>query len=277
MSFQLRFSGFLFACLAAFFVACQGGEKQRRMAQDHLSIASGHVKKCRFRTAVAHLLKAAALSKKDPFIRLALADVYSLMKKKRLAEREYKKALRIRPSFTEARLNLARIYIEKGEAAKALTELQKTESDIIYSNYIKIYGIKALAFFEKGDYKQAEKQLLEMQEMAAAPLDQCFVSLYLGRSNLALRNFSLAEAQLTKALSFCQRAPPLCLEPSFEEQFFLAKVYHLQKKQNKAKHHLKVFLSRTGVKNPLRKKAKKAFAENTADGQKQSALKEAHT
>ena len=211
------------------------------MARDHLSIAAGHVKKCRLKRAAAHLLKAKELSRRDAIIRLSLGDVYFLMGKKTLAEREYQKALKARPDLTEARLNLARVYIERGALPLAFSELARADKDIIYSNYIKLSGIKALAFFEKGGYKQAEKHLEEIEEIASSPSDKRFVHLYLGRALMARNHLPQAESHLIRSLGFCQASPPSCLESACKAQFFLASVYRLQNKPSKAAHHLRVF------------------------------------
>ena len=240
-------------------VSCGLAEKQKRYAHDHLSIAVSLIKDCDYKRAVTHLLKAISFSKKDPLLRHTLASTYFLMRQYDLAGKEFKKTLEIKKDFTEARVNLARTYIEQGSPNRALRELKLAEKDITYTNYIKLIGTKGLAFFKKKKYRQMEKWLLEMKTLAKTEQDKCFVFLYLGRMELTKGNLDRAEGYLVQALTQCQKALPLCEKPQFEEQYFLAETYVRKKDLSRAEYQLKVFLNRTDERNPYRKKAQRLF------------------
>ena len=245
----------LFVCLSVLLVSCQAAKKRKRYASNHLSIAVSLIKDCDYKRAVSHLLKAVSFSKKDPLLRHTLASAYFLMKQYALAEKEYRKTLEIKKDFTEARVNLARTYIERGFHDKALQELQKAEKDITYTNYIKLIGTKGLAFFKKADYRNTEKWLLEMKTLAKEDHDLCFVFLYLGRMELDQGHLGNAEKYLIKASAQCQKTLPICETPKFEEQYFLAETYRRKKDLARAEYQLRIFINRTDESNSYRKKA----------------------
>ena len=152
-------------------------------------------------------------------------------------------------------MDLARSYVEKGMVQKALQELLIAEKDITYTNYIKLVGIKALAFFKKGLYKKAKKEFSEMKRLASESQDKCFSFLYLGRLELMEGRLKQAEDYLIKSLAECQKISPVCEKRNFEEQYFLAETYRRKKDFSRMKYQLKAFISRTDEDNPFRKKA----------------------
>ena len=244
-----------------FLLSCETAKKRRQYANDYLSIAVSFIKKCDYKRAVTQLLKAISLKKRDPILRHTLASTYFLMKRYDLAIKEYKKALSMKKNFTEARVDLARSYIEKGIIQKALNELNLAEKDITYTNYIKLVGTKGLAFFKKAEYKTAEKEFSEMKRLASENHDKCFSFLYLGRVELNEGNLNKAENYLIKSLTECQKISPVCEKRNFEEQYFLAETYRRKKDFAHMKYQLKTFIKRTDESNPYRKKALKHIKE----------------
>lgn len=242
-------------CLMIFLFSCETVKKRRQQANDYLSIAVSFIKKCDYKRAVTQLLKAILLQKQDPLLRHTLASAYFLMKKYNLAEKEYNKALLLKKNFTEARVDLARSYIENGRIQKALRELQIAEKDITYTNYIKLVGTKGLAFFKKAERKKAKREFLEMKRLASESQDKCFAFLYLGRLELHEGRLNQAENYLIKSLTECQKISPVCEKRNFEEQYFLAETYRRKKDFPRMKYQLKAFISRTDNSNPYRKKA----------------------
>ena len=246
----------LLVLTAASLLSCQT-VLQKKQTDSYLSLAVSSIRNCNYRSAVGMLRKAADLSKRDPLIRHALASVYFLMKEHALAAREYRKALSLKRDFTEARVDLARVYIESGLLDKAFAELARAERDIAYQNYIKLVGNKALALFKKGDLKKAKQQFLEIRRLSEKSADRSFAFLYLGRIHLSEGGLSAAEDFFIKSLAERQKAPkPPCETPGFEEQYFLAETYSRQKRFARMRHQLKVFLNRTREGAPFRKEAR---------------------
>lgn len=243
--------------LSIVFMSCQMGEKRKRQAGDHLRMAVSLIKKCDHKRAVIHLLKSLSFTKNDPLLRHTLASTYFLMGQYALSTKEYRKALQVKRNFTDARVGLARAYIERGLVNEALEELALAEKDITYTNYLKLVGNKALAFFKKKEYKEAEKWLVEMKGLSKKDQDKCFAFLYMGRTHLNRGNLKAAEKDFIQAVSWCQKTSPLCAKPRFEEHYFLAKTYRKKQDWQSAGYQLKVFLSRADRNNPYRQKALK--------------------
>ena len=156
----MKFFSF-FICLL-FLTTCVNQQKNIKTAKFHHEIAVGLIKKeCDKPRALSHLLKAIKLNPKDFLIRHTLAITYYFMEQHEKALAELKKILRQKPDFTEARVNLARIYIDLKQSGQSLKELETAEKDLTYPHKLKVLFLKGLAYYEKGKYNMAEKFLKE--------------------------------------------------------------------------------------------------------------------
>ena len=251
--------------LAAALLSCQTALIKEKQTDSYLSLAVSSIRQCNYRGALGMLQKAADLSRKDPLIRHALASVYFLMKEPARAAKEYRKALSLKKHFTEARVDLARVYIEAGLLDKALFELAVAEQDIAYQNHIKLIGNKGLALFKKGAFKEAKKQFEEIRQISSKNIDRSFAFLYLGRIHLSEGDLSAAEDFFIKAFAERQKVSGRsCKRPDFEEQYFLAETYRRQKQFARMRYQLKVFLNRTKAGAPFRKEARALLKKQEA-------------
>ncbi len=248
----MKIKTFLFFCF--FLTACQNQEKNIRQASDHHKIALSLLSKCDKPRALVHLLKAKKLHPKDFLIRHSLGVIYYSMGQYHKALVELKKILKRQPKFTEARVNIARIYIDLNLPDQSLKEIRLAEQDITYTNYLKIINQKALAYYNKGDYAHSKKWLEEALSVSKGK--NCFVYLHLGKTETALGNLKQAEQLLKTALSICGKEKPKCEPPEYEEQLALAQLYIKKGNKNRAKYHLNLFLLKSKKRQRI-EKAKK--------------------
>ena len=246
---------FYFFALLLFLSSCLTNQKNIQRSENHHKIAVGLISECDKRRALRHLLKATQLNPKDFLIRHTLATVYYSMDRYDKALAELKKILKIKSSFTEARVNLARIYIDMNRPDKSLKEIEMAEKDMTYTNYLKLISQKALAYYKKGNYRNAKKWLAEAHSLPKGK--NCFIYLHLGKTELALGELAQSELYLKKALSACAKEKPVCSEPTYEEHLVLARLYLKKGDKKRAKYHLNLFLRKTKAGTDLEKQARK--------------------
>ena len=146
------------------------------------------------------------------------------------------------PGFTEARVNMARIYVDLNQPERSLKEIKLAEKDMTYTNYLKIVSQKALAYYKKGDYHNSKRWLREALSLPKGK--NCFVYLHLGKTELALGYLQNSEQFLKKALRACEKETPLCGKPSHEEHLILGQLYIKKGDKKRARYHLNLFLKK---------------------------------
>ncbi len=258
-------SRFVFFISLLFLTSCVNQEKNIKKSRYHHQIAVELInKQCDKPRALNHLLKAIEFNPKDFLVRHTLATVYYSMNQYKKASIELKKILKQRPDFTEAYVNIARIYIDLNQMDQSLKMLKKAEKDLTYPNKLKILFSKGLAYYEKGQYVKAKTFLMEV--FSTPPGKNCLTHLLLGKTEMALDLLEDSEKLLKKSLQICKKEQPLCDQDLYKERFAyeghlaLGQLYIKKGDKNRARYHLNLFLQNVqkGVKH---KKAKKLLKE----------------
>ncbi len=240
--------------------SCYLGEKRKNLSRNHHQIAVSLMKECDHPRALSHLLKGVKMDSQNFLIRYTLAVVYFVLKDYELTIKELKKVLKQNPKVTEARVTLSQSYLELGEVDKALKEIKKAEQDQTYSNPLKIIALKGRIYFKKREMFKARK---EFKELLSIPKSKnCFATLYLGRTEMALKNFKESENLLKKARRICSNEKPVCEKKNYNAHFFLATLYLKKNQKKKARYHLKIFLKVADASNPYISKARNLLNKN---------------
>lgn len=224
-------------------------QKNIKKSEYHHKIAIELIKKdCDKPRALSHLLKAVKLNPKDFLIRHTLAVTYYSMGQYNKTSTELKDILKQKSDFTEARVNLARVYIDLNQAGLSLNELKTAEKDLTYPHKLKVLFTKGLAYYETGKYKKAEKLLKEAFSTPAGK--SCFSYLQLGKTELALGKLKDSEELLKKSLQICQKEEPVCDKRAYQERFsyeghfVLGQLYIKKGDKKRAIYHLNLFLQK---------------------------------
>ena len=235
-------------------------QKKNQKSEDHHQIAVDLIKSCDNQRALSHLLKAIKFNPKSFLIRHTLGIIYYSMDQYDKAILEFKKILKQKANLTEARVNLARVYIDKNQNSLALKELKKAEQDKTYTNYLKIVSQKALVYYNKGNYALAKRELEEALSLPSG--ENCFSYLYRGKTEFKLGDLKKSEEFLKKAISLCEKNKPLCKKPDYEWHLSLAELYIAKKETKKARYHLNLFLKKVkrGPKNKTAKELLKLIS-----------------
>ena len=90
----------------------------------------------------------------------AIAVLYHLsFDKKDEAEKHYKRALEIRPTFSEARVNLGNLYLDEGRLDEAIQSYNAALNDMLYPTPYIAEANLGWAYFKKGDSAKALEHL----------------------------------------------------------------------------------------------------------------------
>lgn len=245
----MKFSCIFFVIFC--FSSCMTQKKNIQVSDDHHKLAISLLQKCDSPRALSHLLRAVQFNPKDFIIRNTLAATYYSMKEYEKAILEYKNILKIKPNLTEARVSLARIYIELDQLDQAFKQIKQAEKDMTYTGRLKLLTYKALANYKKRKYIQAKKYFDEALSLPQGRT--CFNYIHFGKTELALRSFTSAEKLLKKAVLQCQKEKPVCEEPQFDEYLALAQLYIKKKNKKRAEYYLNIFLKKTKDKEKAQK------------------------
>ncbi|XGC80794.1 tetratricopeptide repeat protein [Bdellovibrio bacteriovorus] len=185
-------------------LGCASQSKQKKeKAELFLRMGISQLESGNYPYALRDLLKAEELDSDNAVIQNNLGLVYFFRDRQDLATKHLNKALEIDPKYSEARNNLSRVLIEKGQFAEAEKELKIVLDDLTYPNPEKAYINLGLAKFNQKDYTGARKSFMKVLE--GAP-DDCISNTYIGRSFFEAEEYQRASEALDRAISFCQKS-----------------------------------------------------------------------
>ena len=135
-------------------------EKERQGAEAHYDLginaqASGDV-----RGALREFEEALKLDPDFADAHNAIAVLLHIsFDKKDDAEKHYKQALEIRPTFSEAKVNLGNLYLDEGRLDEAIALYQQALNDMLYATPYIAEANLGWAYFKKGNSAQALEHL----------------------------------------------------------------------------------------------------------------------
>ncbi len=194
---------FFCAMFAVAFSGCATPQKDIETSQLHLRIGTAHLIKGNYPGALKELLQAERLDPRNPVVQNNLGLVYFLREKPDLAANHLKRALELKPSYSDARNNYARALIELGRFDQAIAELQQVLGDLTYEDPAKAWVNLGLAYFRRGDFKAARDKLAEAIKLNR---DHCLGQTLYGRSLLELGELPQAAQSLDNAVVICTNA-----------------------------------------------------------------------
>lgn len=180
--------------------AAKSVQSQQR-ASYHLQIGSGHLAQGNYPAALGEFLKAEELDPNNPLVHNQLGLAYFMRQRMDMAEKHFREAIQLNGRFTEARNNLGRTLIERGQHKSAIAELRLAAKDLLYTEPDKIHANLGLAYFQTGDYSAAEKSFLESLKLRRK---NCLAQAYYGRSLYELSAFDKAAESLDQAMETCK-------------------------------------------------------------------------
>ncbi len=186
---------------ALFLAGCVTTKKQTEQAALHLQLAVNFVQQENYPVALQELLTAQDLDPSNSDVQAYLGYVYFIRERIDLAEKHFKKAVAINSKFSDAKNNLARVYIETGRLKEAENLLKEILVDYTYSDFARAYFNYGLLEFNRKNYRAS---LNFFAKAIQKDRENCLAHVYIGRNYLELTQTSMAVEELNKAINFCQ-------------------------------------------------------------------------
>lgn len=167
----------------------------------YVEMANSQIENNNLPAALKDLLTAQSLDPKNPVVQNNLGLVYFLRDRMETSEKHFEAAVRFAPTYTEARNNLARVYIEVGKYKQAEKELKTVLDDLTFSAQDKAYINLGLLHYNLKDFAQAStafKKAIQVQP------DSCVAHKMNGKSLFELKTYPAASEALERAVGFCQ-------------------------------------------------------------------------
>jgi Tfp pilus assembly protein PilF len=181
--------------------ACALNETAEKQGSYHYQMGVSYFNENNMAAALTELTEAAKYDSDNPDIFNYLGMAYYNKKKFDIAEKNYLRALNLKPTFSEARNNLGVDYLEMQRWDDSIHQLEMVTEDIFYSNQAAANINLGLAYFGKGDYPKALSILRSV--VANYPRDPR-ARLNLGRVYFTLDKNDLAIGEYKKALELNQ-------------------------------------------------------------------------
>lgn len=167
----------------------------------YLRLGTSHIENGNLPFALRELLQAESADNTNPLIQNNLGLVYFLRGRFDLSEKHFRNAVKILPSFTDAKNNLARTLIEKEQYPEAKKLLSEVLNDLTYASFDKAYINEGLLWFNQ---KNFDKSIISFKKTLEIQTDNCIANSYLGRSYFEKKDYSRATEALDRAVGFCQ-------------------------------------------------------------------------
>ena len=174
--------------------------EKRETSQLHLQIATSHLKSENYPMALKELLISQELDSNNAETQAQLGLVYFMRERYELSEKHYRRAISLKPDFTDAKNNLARSYIELGQFKKAEVVLKDVLNDLTYNDFPRALANYGVLEFKRQNYPKAIEYLKKSLERDR---ENCYNQVFLGRCHLEMQDLQTAIKQLDRAVGFC--------------------------------------------------------------------------
>lgn len=180
---------------------CAATQKKTEQAALHLQLAVNFIQQENYPIALQELLTSQELDPSNPDTQAYLGFVYFMRERLDLSEKHFKKAVTLNPKFSDAKNNLARVYIETGRLKEAESLLKEILVDYTYTDFPKAYFNYGMLEFNRKNYRAS---LGFFSKAIQKNRENCLAHVYIGRNYLELKEASIAVEELNKAINFCQ-------------------------------------------------------------------------
>ncbi len=130
-----------------------------RQADSHLNLGLDHIRNQRGALGIRELLFAESLDPRNPRIQHALADAYWMRGKPLEAEQHYLRALKIEPTFHEARLNLSALYNQLDRYEESWFHASRLADDATFPGPWRALANKGISEYRLGQLEEARRTL----------------------------------------------------------------------------------------------------------------------
>tara|TARA_Y100001934_G_C12271027_1_gene734917 strand:+ start:114 stop:914 length:801 start_codon:yes stop_codon:yes gene_type:complete len=140
-------------------------QEPRKRAQIHYDIGIASLNRGDQRQALKEILRALEYDEGLVEAHFALGLIYHAMERQELALRHYKRAIALRPKFSEVQNNLGILHMDMGNYNEAIESFELALEDILYPTPYLAEGNMGWAYFKQGESKKAIAHVLKSIEI----------------------------------------------------------------------------------------------------------------
>jgi len=225
-----------------------------------IQITQGYLANCMYPQALIEIKKALVENPEHYLINDKIGVVYYLMKEYQLSESYFRKSLSLNNEYSEARMNLARVLIQKKKFDEALLLVQEVENDLTYTDPSKVYATLGELHYFKKNRVLSKKYFDSTQEINPKICSNYY---HLGKYYMDQQNYSQAikNFKLTSSCQVKNKEHKSCWNRNVDQYYYQGiSELKLRQKKNGAKS-LSVFLKLAKNDNILKKQAEKLLKE----------------
>lgn len=135
-------------------------ERERELADNSYQMGVYHQQQGHMQDALRELQKSLELNPDNPEALNAMGLVLHLsFNRPEEAVRHYKRALEVRPSFSEAKTNLANVYLSQSRYDEAIKLYEEALNDMLYPTPFIAQGNLGWALYKKGDQERGVRNI----------------------------------------------------------------------------------------------------------------------
>jgi type IV pilus assembly protein PilF len=135
-------------------------QKERESAEIHYNLGLQAQQNGRVPEALSEFQRAVELDPDYPEAHNLLGILLHVSYKRHAeAIKHYEKALEVRPGFSEAKTNLANVYLDQGQYDEAIKLYEQALNDMLYPTPFIAQGNLGMAYYKKGDTTKALENL----------------------------------------------------------------------------------------------------------------------
>jgi Tfp pilus assembly protein PilF len=142
-------------------LSCGGKEvkenSKEKLLSDQKALAIASLYRKNFQQAMADIQEAEKINDDDPEVHNIKGLIYFGLRDYKDAEKSYKKAIKLKSDYSEARYNLCGLYITFDKWDDAAEQCDKAASDLLYRSRDKAFTSLGVAYFRKGDIDKAKE------------------------------------------------------------------------------------------------------------------------
>jgi type IV pilus assembly protein PilF len=176
---------------------CALSSSAKKQASYHYQMGLSYLGENNVTSALVEFTEAEKIDPDNHELQNYLGLVYFRKNKLDISEKKYLRAIALKPDYSDARNNLAVTYLEMRRWDDAIYQLKLVTQDIFYQNQSAAGINLAIAFFNKGEFRQAMDILRSL--VLAYPLDP-MIRYNIGRIYYATDKMDLAVMEYKKAV-----------------------------------------------------------------------------
>ncbi|MAE72953.1 MAG: hypothetical protein CL675_02575 [Bdellovibrionaceae bacterium] len=192
----------LLSFITLFSCASKNPKQTKHQATLKLRIGTSLLSQGLYPQALAELLSAEKLDPENAAVQNNLALAYLVRDKVDLALVHVRRALELKPDYSDARNNYGHILTLNGQAQEGIEQLKQVLDDLTYATPEKTYANLGYAYFTMKDYSSALEYYKKSLKIRR---ESCSTFNYYSRSLFELKQFQEAATSFDHTARLCQK------------------------------------------------------------------------